>query len=156
MTSSQSSHATLIAAPSDLQATVQRRVLYVLAQQIMLGGLASSSNALGFETLHQILQASGHTLLVDREAIVELLPPTAAGVPHSGICRKGLFGATQDRFSMHESCSRRSFARAPSSLHQHAWTVWSTGGHEYHLNGGGESLLGCLGRDIDEAARGGP
>jgi hypothetical protein len=58
----------LAAAPSDLQATVQRHVLDVLAQQIMLGGLASSASMelrrLGLETLHQILQASGHTLLV--------------------------------------------------------------------------------------------
>ena len=34
----------LMAAPSDLQATVQRRVLDVLAEQIMLGGLASSTS----------------------------------------------------------------------------------------------------------------
>jgi hypothetical protein len=56
----------LLAAPSDLHATVQRRVLDVLAQQIMLGELASGSSMelrrLGLKTLHQILQASGHTL----------------------------------------------------------------------------------------------
>jgi len=106
MTSSQSSHATLIAAPSDLQATVQRRVLYVLAQQIMLGGLASSSNALGFETLHQILQASGHTLLVDREAIVEvfggvcppaLSDPASQSAPSSHSRGRPSLGYLQER-----------------------------------------------------------
>ena len=56
---------------------MQRRVLDVLAQQIMLGGAASSTNMelrrLGLETLHQILQASGHTLLVGWETIFEVL-----------------------------------------------------------------------------------
>ena len=67
----------LAAAPSDLQGTVQRRVLDVLAQQIMLGGVVSSASMdlrrLGLETLHQILQASGHTLLVGWETIFEVL-----------------------------------------------------------------------------------
>jgi len=67
----------LSAAPSDLQAAVQRRVLDVLAQQIMLTGTATSTNMdlrrLGLETLHQILQASGHTLLVGWETIFEVL-----------------------------------------------------------------------------------
>ena len=67
----------LAAAPSDLQATVQRRVLDVLAQQIMLGGIASAASMelrrLGLETLHQILQASGYTLLVGWETIFEVL-----------------------------------------------------------------------------------
>jgi hypothetical protein len=42
-------------------------------------------------------------------------------------------------------CSRRSFARAPASLHQHAWAVWPAVRHEYLPDGGGESLLGHLG-----------
>ena len=67
----------LMAAVSDLQATVQRRVLDVLAEQIMLGGLASSTSMelcrLGLESLHQILQASGHTLLAGWETILEVL-----------------------------------------------------------------------------------
>ncbi len=67
----------LATAPSELQATVQRRVLDVLAQQIMLGGLASGASMelrrLGLEMLHQILQASGHTLLVGWETIFEVL-----------------------------------------------------------------------------------
>lgn len=65
----------------ELQAAVQRRMLDVLAQQIMLdtsGGFASSSTSvelrrLGLETLHQILQASGHTLVVGWETIFEIL-----------------------------------------------------------------------------------
>ena len=68
-------------APSDLQAAVQRRVLDVLAQQIVLdsappGATSSTSmelRRLGLETLHQILQASGHTLLVGWETIFEVL-----------------------------------------------------------------------------------
>ena len=67
--------------PSDLQAAVQRRVLDVLSQQIVLDssppGAASSTSMelrrLGLETLHQILQASGHTLLVGWETIFEVL-----------------------------------------------------------------------------------
>ncbi|KAH9961982.1 hypothetical protein BC827DRAFT_1383745 [Russula dissimulans] len=47
---------------SDLQAAVQRRILDVLSQQIMLSGTTSSSTTMelrrfGLETLHQILQA---------------------------------------------------------------------------------------------------
>ncbi|KAI0300723.1 hypothetical protein B0F90DRAFT_1722805 [Multifurca ochricompacta] len=71
----------LSVAPSDLQAAVQRRVLDVLAQQIMLDttppGTSSSTSMelrrMGLETLHQILQASGHTLLVGWETIFEVL-----------------------------------------------------------------------------------
>jgi hypothetical protein len=67
--------------PNDLQAAVQRRVLDVLAQQIVLDssppGAASSAGMdlrrMGLETLHQILQASGHTLLVGWETIFEVL-----------------------------------------------------------------------------------
>jgi hypothetical protein len=58
------------------KATVQRHVLDVLAQQIMMGGLASSASMklcpLGLESLHQTLQALGHTL-VGWESIFEVL-----------------------------------------------------------------------------------
>lgn len=65
----------------DLQAKVQRRVLDVLAQQIILDGSASALGSstgvelrrMGLETLHQILQASGHTLVVGWETIFEML-----------------------------------------------------------------------------------
>ena len=62
----------LTTAPSDLQAaTVERRFLDLLAQQVMLNGAASSTNMdlrrLDLETLHQILQALGHTLLIGWE-----------------------------------------------------------------------------------------
>ena len=91
----------LSAAPSNLQAVIQRRVLDVLVQQIMLTGTASSTNMdlchLGLETLHQILQASGHTLLVGWETILEVLgsicwpaasDPTSYLVPpESNTCR---------------------------------------------------------------------
>ena len=75
----------LPAAPSGLKAAVQRRVLDVLAQQIMLTGTASSTNMdlrrLGLETLHQIPQASGHTLLVGWETIFEVLGSVCRPAP---------------------------------------------------------------------------
>ncbi|KAI9452204.1 hypothetical protein F5148DRAFT_1237059 [Russula earlei] len=75
----------LAAAPSDLQASVQRRVLDVLAQQIMLNGTSSSTTMelrrFGLETLHQILQASGHTLLVGWETIFEVLGSVCRPAP---------------------------------------------------------------------------
>lgn len=63
-----------------LQAEVQKRVLDVLAQQIVpeysLGGSTTTSvelRRMGLETLHQILEASGHTLVVGWETIFEML-----------------------------------------------------------------------------------
>ncbi|GLB42717.1 putative C-terminal region of Mon2 protein [Lyophyllum shimeji] len=65
---------------SDLQAQVQRRVLDVLAQQVIpdpsaLAGTTTSVELrrMGLETLHQILQASGHTLVVGWETIFQML-----------------------------------------------------------------------------------
>jgi hypothetical protein len=69
----------LQAAPTldDILAHAASRAGPFLAQQIMLGGLALSASMelrrLGLETLHQILQASGHTLLVGWETIFEVL-----------------------------------------------------------------------------------
>ncbi|KAJ7123851.1 hypothetical protein C8R43DRAFT_1098976 [Mycena crocata] len=65
----------------DLQAEVQKRVLDVLAQQIVpdysaVGGSTTTSvelRRMGLETLHQILEASGHTLVVGWETIFEML-----------------------------------------------------------------------------------
>lgn len=65
----------------ELQGQVQRRVLDVLAQQIMPNYSIPSSNSstsvelrrMGLETLHQILQASGHTLVVGWETIFAML-----------------------------------------------------------------------------------
>ena len=83
----------LAAAPSELQAAMQRRVLDVLAQQIMLGGAASSTNMelrrLGLETLHQILQASGHTLLVGWETIFEVLGSVCRPAPSAELVPSG-------------------------------------------------------------------
>jgi hypothetical protein len=84
----------LMAFPSDLQATVQRRVLDFLAQQIILDRLASSANmelrrlVQSTETLHQILQASGHTLLVGWETIFEVLGSVCWPTPSE----RGFFG----------------------------------------------------------------
>jgi C-terminal region of Mon2 protein len=64
-------------------------VLDVLVQQIMLGGLASSVSMelrrLGLEMLHQILQASGHTLPVGWETTFEVL---------GSVCRPALSDPT--------------------------------------------------------------
>ncbi|KAJ7226681.1 hypothetical protein GGX14DRAFT_692973 [Mycena pura] len=65
----------------DLQAQVQKRVLDVLAQQVVPDysavGAATSTGIelrrMGLETLHQILEASGHTLVVGWETIFEML-----------------------------------------------------------------------------------
>ncbi|KAJ7102802.1 hypothetical protein C8R44DRAFT_682224 [Mycena epipterygia] len=65
----------------DLQAEVQKRVLDVLAQQVVpdysvVGGSTTTSvelRRMGLETLHQILEASGHTLVVGWETIFEML-----------------------------------------------------------------------------------
>ena len=75
----------------DLQATAQRRVLDVLAKQIVpaseAGAAGTSTNVelrrMGLEALHQILQASGHTLVVGWGSIFEMLgsvckPPVLA------------------------------------------------------------------------------
>ncbi|KAJ7026944.1 hypothetical protein C8F04DRAFT_1008614 [Mycena alexandri] len=67
----------------ELQAQVQKRVLDVLAQQVVpdysaIGGTSSTTTSvelrrMGLETLHQILEASGHTLVVGWETIFEML-----------------------------------------------------------------------------------
>ncbi|KAL6306601.1 hypothetical protein BKA93DRAFT_729312 [Sparassis latifolia] len=68
-----------ITTSGDLQPRVQRQVLDVLAQQVIPESTAVSNSTtvelrrMGFETLHQILQASGHTLVVGWETIFEML-----------------------------------------------------------------------------------
>ncbi|THU96822.1 hypothetical protein K435DRAFT_722517 [Dendrothele bispora CBS 962.96] len=65
----------------EVQAQVQRRVLEVLAQQVMPESYIPVSNTstsielrkMGLDTLHQILQASGHTLVVGWETIFSML-----------------------------------------------------------------------------------
>ncbi|KAH9955064.1 hypothetical protein BC827DRAFT_1238876, partial [Russula dissimulans] len=61
-------------------------MLDVLSQQIMLSGTTSSSTTMelrrfGLETLHQILQASGHTLLVGWETIFEVFGSVCRPAP---------------------------------------------------------------------------
>ncbi|KAI0668157.1 hypothetical protein C8Q78DRAFT_980256 [Trametes maxima] len=67
-----------ISTMGELQPKVQRRVLDVLAQQVIPDSAVSSSTTveirrMGLETLHQILQSSGHTLVVGWETIFEML-----------------------------------------------------------------------------------
>jgi hypothetical protein len=82
----------LVAAPRnlgaahDIRAAVQRRVFDALSQQVILDHSASLSanvdlRKMGLETLHQILQASGHTLVVGWETIFEML---------SSVCRPAI------------------------------------------------------------------
>lgn len=82
----------------DLRPKVQHRVLDVLSQQIMTeSSLLGSSTVveirrMGLESLHQILQASGHTLVVGWEIIFEMLgsvckmspSPVGGDAPASG------------------------------------------------------------------------
>ncbi|KAK7039339.1 protein MON2 [Favolaschia claudopus] len=80
-----------ISTTGDLQAQVQKRVLDVLAQQIIpdasAGGASSSTSTsvelrrMGLETLHQILEASGHTLVVGWETIFEMLASVCKPLP---------------------------------------------------------------------------
>ncbi|KAF6747528.1 hypothetical protein DFP72DRAFT_604758 [Ephemerocybe angulata] len=67
---------------NELQAQVQRRVLEVLSQQIIpdaSNGYAGDTTTgvelrrMGLETLHQILQASGHTFVVGWEIVFQML-----------------------------------------------------------------------------------
>ncbi|KAG1719544.1 uncharacterized protein EDB91DRAFT_1240566 [Suillus paluster] len=69
-----------LSSTGDLQAKVQRRVLDVLFKQIVPASSdvpATSTNIelrrMGLETLHQILQASGHTFVVGWGSIFEML-----------------------------------------------------------------------------------
>jgi hypothetical protein len=74
----------------ELQPKVQRRVLDVLAQQIIPDSVTVDINItttsvelrrMGLETLHQILQASGHTLVVGWETIFEMLESVCKPAP---------------------------------------------------------------------------
>ncbi|KAG1875783.1 hypothetical protein F4604DRAFT_1903720 [Suillus subluteus] len=74
----------------DLQAQVKRRVLDILFKQIVPASsdvpVTSTNNELrrmGLETLHQILQASGHTLVVKWGSIFEMLGSICIPVPLS-------------------------------------------------------------------------
>jgi hypothetical protein len=135
---------------TDIQEAVQRRVPdVVLSQQIMLGELALSTivepRRLGLETLHQILQASPCSSAgkrYSRCSVASAGPPFLTllhNQPSSsppGRRRPTPLGYLQERGHsaliklafqcmtlMCVRCSRRFFARAPASLHQHACTV---------------------------------
>lgn len=74
----------------ELQPKVQRRVLDVLSQQVIgeTGAVSNTSvelRRMGLETLHQILQASGHTLVVGWETIFEML---------GSVCRPAVFASS--------------------------------------------------------------
>ncbi|KAJ7664366.1 hypothetical protein DFH06DRAFT_322458 [Mycena polygramma] len=81
-----------ITTTGDLQAQVQKRVLDVLAQQVVPDNSSTATSVelrrMGLETLHQILEASGHTLVVGWETIFEMLasvcrpppPPSSASL----------------------------------------------------------------------------
>ncbi|EGO23125.1 hypothetical protein SERLADRAFT_439867 [Serpula lacrymans var. lacrymans S7.9] len=78
-----------LSSTGDLQATVQRRVLDVLAQQVIPPENVPSTSTsvelrrMGLETLHQILQASGHTFVVGWETIFEMLGSVCKPPPPS-------------------------------------------------------------------------
>lgn len=75
-----------ISTTGELQPKVQRRVLDVLAQQVIPDSAVSNSTTveirrMGLETLHQILQSSGHTLVVGWETIFEMLGSVCKPAP---------------------------------------------------------------------------
>ncbi|KAF9233451.1 guanine nucleotide exchange factor in Golgi transport N-terminal-domain-containing protein [Melanogaster broomeanus] len=82
-----------LSSTGDLQAKVQRRVLDVLAKQIVptsdAGTAGTSTNVelrrMGLETIHQILQASGHILVVGWGSIFEML---------GGVCKPAIVSRT--------------------------------------------------------------
>lgn len=78
-----------LSSTGDLQAQVQKRVLEVLAQQVVPepATLVSSTTTsielrrMGLDTLHQILQASGHTLVIGWETIFHMLESVCRHTP---------------------------------------------------------------------------
>ncbi|PPR04311.1 hypothetical protein CVT24_013384 [Panaeolus cyanescens] len=79
-----------LSSTGELQAQVQRRVLDVLSQQIIPDSLVPQHQQtttsvelrrMGLETLHQILQASGHTLVVGWEIIFQMLESVCRPAP---------------------------------------------------------------------------
>ncbi|KAI1793675.1 hypothetical protein LXA43DRAFT_971708 [Ganoderma leucocontextum] len=77
-----------VTSSGDLQPVVQRRVLDVLALQVVPepAGSAITTTSIelrrmGLETLHQILQSSGHTLVVGWETIFEMLSSVCKPAP---------------------------------------------------------------------------
>ncbi|KAI0261815.1 hypothetical protein BGY98DRAFT_37437 [Russula aff. rugulosa BPL654] len=88
---------------------------------------------LGLETLHNILQR-------------QVIPYSSA----RKLCSRCSVVSASAPFSKSASQSTPSLpisrvsptTRLPASLHQHAWAVWSTGGHEYRPDSSGESFLG--------------
>ncbi|KAF9033039.1 hypothetical protein BDZ89DRAFT_1036881 [Hymenopellis radicata] len=71
----------------DIKEDVQKRVLDVLRQQVMPDAQVMSTSTsvelrkMGLETLHEILQSSGHTLVVGWEMIFEMLSSVCKPLP---------------------------------------------------------------------------
>ena len=89
-----------LSSTGELQADVQRRVINVLAEQVvpdsMLPLYQQTSTSvelrrMGLETLHQILQGAGHTLVVGWETIFQML----GSVCRSSMSFSSSFGAIQ-------------------------------------------------------------
>ena len=78
----------------DMQAEVQSRVLDVLSQQVILDSLPTTHQPtstsvelrrMGLETLHQILQAVGHTIVAGWELIFKMLESVCRPLTKSGV-----------------------------------------------------------------------
>ena len=112
----------LISALSDLQATVQRRVLDILAQKIMPCGLASSASMdlcrLRLKTTFCKHQVTPYSL--GGNMLVPARPFRACFVINSflwpRVPDKRLFGANQYLFSMHNAYVRGSRRLCPKRL----------------------------------------
>ncbi|KAI0281735.1 hypothetical protein BC826DRAFT_1190901 [Russula brevipes] len=121
----------LAAPPSDLQAAVWRRMLDVLARQVMLDGTASGISMelrhLGLEALHQILPATPSSPVGKRYSKCS---PASAGAPlsttlgHPPLPRPVPLAVVPRLWYLQEK-----LARAPSALHQHT-SSWAAKCHE--------------------------
>jgi hypothetical protein len=125
----------LAANPSDLQAAVQRRMLDVLVQQVMLDGTAPSTSMelrrLGLKALHQILPDTPSSSVGKRYSKCSA---ASAGAPLP--TSRPPLGYLQEKGSRQSTFGS---ASAPSG-----WAVWATGGHKHRIDGSGEPLLGRL------------
>ncbi|PPQ71802.1 hypothetical protein CVT26_007726 [Gymnopilus dilepis] len=109
-----------LSSTGELQAQVQRRVIDVLAQQVIpdpstpLHQQTSTTvelRRMGLETLHQILQAAGHTLVVGWETIFQMLASVCR--PASGTSSTTLVPPQPTRSRSSDSVSVLSVQSSP-------------------------------------------
>ncbi|KAJ3005991.1 hypothetical protein NUW54_g4103 [Trametes sanguinea] len=153
-----------ITTSGELQPKVQRRVLDVLAQQVIPESSVSNSTTveirrMGLETLHQILQSSGHTLVVGWETIFEMLgsvckpAPAPAATPVTSPSSQQQLG--RNRPPPLDYLNEKGYTSlvkiAFQSLTLYSRAIWTTGRYQHRADSGGKPPLGSLGFDPGEA-----